>query len=119
MKIQLTDSLFIVSDSRQYILKRKVISEGGSVTESVLGYYGTIKQLVRGLIEKEIKSATVADLTSLTTYLDELEDRITSTFTKIGVKELLAENENNYKYIAQLERRNKRLEKQLKKTEVS
>lgn len=114
MKLQITDTIFVETDSHQYILKEHKLSEDDNLYEVILGYYGTIRQLIKGLLEKQIKSATVTDLTSLTTYLDDLEDRIISTFTRVGVKELLAENENNLKYIVQLERKNKRLENQLK-----
>ena len=112
-KMHLTDEHFIESDSRQYILKKIRMNEDSEVYERVLGYYGTIRQLVRGLVEKEIKSARIEDFNSLISHLDDLEDRITKTLHEIGVPELLSENKNNFKYIGQLERENKRLEKEL------
>lgn len=113
MKLQLTDSIFFESDGRQYILKQIRMNEDSEVYERVLGYYGTIRHLIRGLVEKEIKSSRIEDFDSLMSYLEDLEDRVTKTIHKIGVPELLSENENNFKLIIQLEKENKRLKKEL------
>lgn len=76
MKMQLTENIFVESDSYQYILKESRTSEKGKSYERVLGYYGTIRHLARGLIEKEIKSEITNDITDLVKHLDDLETEI-------------------------------------------
>jgi hypothetical protein len=82
MRLQLTDSIFVTYDSHQYILSKENVTESGKTTKAYLGYYGTINHLVRGLIEKEIKSSTTEDLVALHERLGELETNITKQIKK-------------------------------------
>lgn len=82
MRLQLTDTIFVTSDSHQYILKEQKVGESNNPYEVVLGYYGTIKCLVRGLIEKEIKNDSVSSLKALKEKIDKLEISITKQIEK-------------------------------------
>lgn len=60
--IKLTEKYYVDSDELNYILKEKrIISKEGSKnigkeTYDNLGYYGSLKDLKRAIVEKEIKA---------------------------------------------------------------
>lgn len=71
MKVQVEDNLFIESDGIQYILKEysgtTYTNKDGKEIENfkALGYYGTINQVVKSLLQMKVKQTTA-------TYLQEL-----------------------------------------------
>lgn len=77
MKIQIEENLYLESDPYQYLLKqysgKTYTNEKGEEREGyrVLGYYGTIEQAIKGLIEMKIKESTVTTLKEL---LDEVKE---------------------------------------------
>lgn len=68
LKIQLTDKYQVTADQYNYILQEKVISEKGEPYEKNIAYYGNLEHLVKGLLEREIKSSAVD-------RIEELEER--------------------------------------------
>ncbi len=76
MELKLNEYYRVTSDSRQYILQRFTgnYNEDGNEIRTNIGYYGTIKQLVRSLIEKEIKTSKISDLEALVKYVNDLSD---------------------------------------------
>ena len=83
MKVHIEGNLFLESDAYQYLLKeysgKTYTNEKGEEREGfrVLGYYGTIEQAIRSLVEKKIKQSTATTLNELLEEVKEIKDFIT------------------------------------------
>mgnify|MGYP001488279732 CR=1 FL=1 len=71
MKVHIEGNLYLESDQYQYLLKeysgKTYTNEKGEEREGfrVLGYYGTIEQAIRSLVEKKIKQSAATNLKEL------------------------------------------------------
>lgn len=79
LKIHLTDKYQITADSFQYILQEKSISESRNDYEKNIAYYGTLEQLVKGLLEREIKSSAVEQIAQLSVRVNRLARKMASS----------------------------------------
>jgi hypothetical protein len=77
MKIQVEDKLFIESDGMQFILKQysEKPDKNGNETYKVLGYFSTLKQVVKYLIKKDCMESTVTTFQQLFNELDRIENK--------------------------------------------
>lgn len=82
MKVQIEDNLFIESDGIQYVLKEYSgtthTNKDGKEIENfkALGYYGTINQVVKSLLQMKIKKSTADNLQELTADIERIHKDI-------------------------------------------
>lgn len=80
MKIHIENNLYIESDERQYILKQygKPYTDkktGELVTPSTnIGYYMTVQQALRGVVQMKVKECTATDLKGLIQHVQSVEE---------------------------------------------
>lgn len=82
MKIHIENNLYLESDQYQYLLKqysgRTYPNKKGEEIESyqVIGYYGSVNQAIKALINKKIKETTATNLTELLNDIKRIEKHI-------------------------------------------
>lgn len=71
--IQIKDNYYLDADSSQFMLKEKKVSEKHNISYPVLGYYGSISQLLGGLVTIEAQRAveTAQDLSEVVEHIRE------------------------------------------------
>lgn len=104
--IKLTRGYFVEFDEYNYVLKQKRLSRGkknqGEEVEVVVGYYGRIYQLVRGLQEHVFRSESkeIDTLEAIQKNMDDLTEEIRVAFDqsihelKVEFDKLRKENSN-------------------------
>jgi hypothetical protein len=81
MKIHIQDSLYIESDSRQYIVKEytgKHSKETGEELYKVHGYYGSLVQAANKIIKMKIDQSTAKNLSELVQDIQRIEQEVKS-----------------------------------------
>lgn len=97
--IHIIDDYYLDSDTRQFMLKKKVVGklneETGKISEDsypVTGYYGSLSFLLRGLVQIEAQRA-VSDCQTMACVIDNVEhfgDCLTKSLTK-NLKEAVSQ----------------------------
>ena len=91
--IQLTENLYIDSDTMNYIVKRKDIIQDeksknfGKPNYVAIAYHGTLDSLVRGLIESKTK-ALMSDAVTLTELSKSIDVYVKQLKTILQKKEI-------------------------------
>lgn len=79
MKIHIEGKTYLESDENQYILKRysgNCDKKTGNETFRSLGYFGTINQAIKSLVNMEIKQSTATSLRELLTEVKSIKSLI-------------------------------------------
>lgn len=78
MNIELNDKYRVTADSRQFNLQKftgRYDDEGNEVRQTI-GHYALMENLVKAIIEKEIKTSKLDDLQQITVHIEKLRDEI-------------------------------------------
>ena len=92
VEINLIENYYLKSDARQWILsEKKVIESGkgkGSIKWNDVGYYTSIKTLVRDLLERVVRQENATSLGELIQYTTEKRDALKLLCTRFELFEL-------------------------------
>jgi hypothetical protein len=78
MKIHVEGNLYIESDERQFILKNYTGKKDAKDNElfKAIGYFGTLNQVAKKLIDMKIKESTATTLKELVADLERIEAEV-------------------------------------------
>ncbi len=87
MRLMIDDKMGITSDENNFVLfELKVLGEksknAGELTESTIGYYGTLVQALRGYSKYSLRSSEAKGLKEVLAKLDAIEKAIMNVKVK-------------------------------------
>lgn len=88
MRIQIDDSIYLTSDSTQFMLvETKIIQDGknkGNEYDSTLGYYGSIPEVIKAYVKQKQLESNATTLQELLAETREIYQYVKNLFEQKG-----------------------------------
>ena len=76
-----------VADELNYVLLRKYTTKKGEVSQRVVGYYGSLENLVTALIDRNVRKRDLIELKNFATELRKVKDEAIEVAKELKYRE--------------------------------
>lgn len=79
-RLELFDGYYVTADTRQYILNQRGKGAKEDTPNDAIGYYNTMRNLIKDLAQRKLRSAEVKTIDDLLSEMNRLERNIEKLF---------------------------------------